>query len=252
MTAGVGMLHNITRSIQAGGYTFPSREDYLAYYAPQGVISDLDSATVIAIQRDWHMRGQNGCVFAMHAARKLSLRQWRYEVHDWPEDPLVIRQSISTAVADPINEILSLLFPAIDCVHGVNALTDVALHAGCYPSASSESQPKIIALRYPIGGAESWVVGFAPLSTLPPTRRAPFTELAIRTKAKDWFTHPELNNDLGQAHLADVDLKFTTQIVTCLIHKSKVRTVRILGGPAARDKAKGAKAKVTYDLSNSL
>jgi hypothetical protein len=243
------MLHKISRNFQTGGYTFPSREDYLAYYALQGGVTHLDHETVITIQRDWHTRGQNGCVFAMHAARRLSANEWRYEVHDWPGDAQRIQRSISLAVADPGNEILSLIFPAIDCELDVKVLTDIVLRAGCHQAKASGTQPGIIALRYPIGKAESWIIGFAPLSILPATRRAPFAELAIRTKPKSGFTHSELNNDPGQAHLADVNFKFGAEAATRLIQKSKTRTAKILGGPTARDEARGAKAKVTFGLS---
>lgn len=57
------------RTATVGGYTFPTRYDYLARCGRRAV-DELDADTIIAIQRDWHMRGQNGCFFAMHTARK--------------------------------------------------------------------------------------------------------------------------------------------------------------------------------------
>jgi hypothetical protein len=170
-------------------------------------VGELDAATVIAIQRDWHMRGQNGCVFAMHAARKLNHRQWRYEVYPQVPDKESIAQSIVSAIQDSENQILSLIFPAVECPHDVRGLVSFAESVGCYQAERPEAGSGLVSLRYRVGEAESWIIGFAPLDTLPLTRRAPFTELA------------------------------------------KARTVKILGGEPARCATKGAKAKVTFDLS---
>ncbi|MGH3794250.1 MAG: hypothetical protein ACRDSP_05120 [Pseudonocardiaceae bacterium] len=234
-----------------GGYTFPTRYDYLACCGSSRTVDDLDADTIIAIQRDWHMRGQNGCVFAMHAARKLNNQQWRYETYPRVPDASAIRQSITNAIADPENQILSLVFPAVECEKDVRDLVSLARSAGCYEAVEVEECSDFVSLRYPIHDAESWIVGFAPLATLPPTRRAPFAELAIRTKAKSKVNavHPELNGETTQAHLADVDLSFDPKVVTNLISKSKARSAKILGGESIRNATKGAKARVTYGLS---
>jgi hypothetical protein len=244
------MLHAIDRTLHVGGYTFPTRDDYLTYYARDGFVDDLSEETIIAIQRDWHTRGQNGCVFAMHGARKLSAEQWRYEVHRNPVDPDKVRQAIASAVADPANEILSLLFPVVEHANQLSHLVGIILTAGCHQAGDPAAEPELVALRYQICGAESWIVGFAPTPSLPATRRAPFAELAIRTKPKSGPTHPELNNDMAQAHLADVDPGLEPEVVARLIAKSITRTASILGGPLARSLLAGAKAKVTYDLSS--
>jgi len=246
------MLHDLPRSAAIGGYSFPTRADYLAHCGHDRPIDELDPATVVAIQRDWHMRGQNGCVFAMHAARHLSPQQWRCEVEPRTASKVVVRHTIEAAIANPENLILSLIFPTIECLDDIRCLVTFAESVGCYEAKENSAGSGYVCLRYPVGEAEAWIVGFAPLSTLPPTRRAPFAELAIRTKTKIGAVHPELNNETDQAHLADVDLHFPTDVMSSLISKSKTRSVKILGGPLARSQAKGAKAKVTYDLSSSL
>jgi hypothetical protein len=106
-----------------------------------------------------------------------------------------------------------------------------------------------VALRYPIGDAESWIVGFGPIASLPVTRRAPFVELAIRTKLRSKPLHPDLNDDSSQAHLADVGLNFDTKVLSSLLSKTRARTAAILGGKVARESAVGAKAKITFDFS---
>lgn len=243
------MLHDLPRTLTVGGYTFPTRADYLACCTNGRDVADLTADQLIAIQRDWHIRGQNGCIFAMHAARKLSVHQWRYEVHPPDPDVPAIRRSISTAISDPDNQILSLIFPAIECHTGLRKLIDIARSVGCYQAGEVDERTGLVSLRYPVVSAEAWIVGFAPLATLPPTRQAPFAELAIRTKVKTQALHPVLNGDTSQAHLADVDLSFTPSVVACLIAKSIARTSKILGGDIARRAARGAKAKVTFDLS---
>jgi hypothetical protein len=244
------MLHDVTRSLQVGGYSFPNRQDYLARDDRGPSAGQLDAATIVAIQRDWHMRGQNGCVFAMHAARMLGPRQWRHAVYAGELDVETIRRDLADAVEDPANQILSLLFPAATTVASIDALVAAACQIGCYDVTGADDGPGVIQLRYRLGSAESWIVGFAPLDSLPATRRAPFAELAIRTKVKSAVGHPELNGDVTQAHVADVDLSFDKDVMTRLISKTKARTVTILGGQAARSAMVGARAKVTYGLTD--
>lgn len=243
------MLHEVPRTFVVGGYTFPTHRDYLARCANGRDVDELNADQLTSIQRDWHIRGQNGCVFAMYAARKLSAQQWRYEVH--PPDPEVqaIRRSVKAAISDPDNQILSLIFPAVECRADLRRLIGIARSVGCYQAGEVDERSGLVSLRYPVESAEAWIVGFAPLATLPPTRRAPFAELAIRTKVKTHAPHPELNGDTGQAHLADVDLNFDPNVVACLISKSIARTSKILGGDFARRITQGAKARVTFDLS---
>ena len=243
------MLHDVPRTARLGGYTFPTRHDYLTHRAERAAVDELEPPAVVAIQRDWHMRGQNGCIFAMHAARKLNARQWRYEVQPRVGDARRVGRMVAAAVDDPENQILSLLFPALERLDDVYELLWLARLAGFYQVAEADGRSGLVCLRYPVGDAESWVVGFAPLTTLPATRRAPFAELAIRTKVKTRPLHSDLNGDMTQAHLADVDLGLSLSVVTSLISKSKQRTTRILGGDANRSAAIGAKARVTYDLS---
>ncbi|MGH3831597.1 MAG: hypothetical protein ACRDRS_14320 [Pseudonocardiaceae bacterium] len=243
------MLHDVLRTSVVGGYTFPARRDYLAHCAHGREVDELDADVIISIQRDWHVRGQNGCVFAMYAARKLGAQQWRYEVVPPDPDVHLIRQSIRAAISDPDNQILSLIFPTVECHADLRRIIGIARSAGCYQAAGIDERSGLVSLRHPVASAEAWIVGFAPLATLPTTRQAPFAELAIRTKGKTQAPHPELNGDTGQAHLADVDLNFDPNVVACLISKSTARTSKILGGDRARRVAQGAKAKVTFDLS---
>ncbi|WP_242909257.1 hypothetical protein [Actinomadura terrae] len=243
------MIHDLARTLELGGYTFPTREDYLTRYAAGRSVDEISADTITTIQSDWHIRGQNGCVFAMHAARSLSARQWRHEVLFDHRDARRIRTLITRSVADPGNDVLSLIFPQVTTPEHVQVLVRSALEAGCHLAPDDPAEGSgLIALRYRLGAADSWIVGFAPLPNLPATRRAPFTELAIRTKTKDRPTHPDLNKDAGQAHLADINLDYPPDVVHLLINKTRTRTTKILGGTQRRSQMKAAKARTTFAL----
>ena len=242
------MIHDLSRTLELGGYTFPTRGDYLTRYAAGRPVNELSSEMIIDIQSDWHSRGQNGCVFAMYAARNFSSQQWRHEVLFDHQDVDRIRGAISRAVTEPHNEAVSLLFPQATTVAQLRDLVHATLEAGCHLAEDATGQPGLVALRYRLDGADSWVVGFAPLEELPATRRAPFAELAIRTKPKSRPTHPGLNSDKDQAHLADIELNYSPEVMARLIHTTKARTAKILGGIGTRAKTKAAKAKTTFYL----
>lgn len=178
------MLHGVPRSIEVGGHTFPDREDYLNHLKAMGDDRELDKATLIAIQKDWHSRGQNGCVFAMHAARKLDENQWSYQVHDNIPDADTMQQTITKAVDDPNNQLASLLFPNVNTVEELSELIEVAGQAGCIIREEDIDDTNVLRLRWRIDEVESWVLGFIPADAVPVTRRAPFTEFVFRTKQK--------------------------------------------------------------------
>jgi hypothetical protein len=249
------MIHGIPRSVNVEGIAFPGREDYLQHFdiGRQGETDgrlEIDSATAIEIQRDWHSRGQNGCVFAMHAARNLTETQWSSTVHDELPESTTMRTLVETAIDDPENQIHSFIFPNITTPPQLRELIDLSMDAGCIMREQAEIDGvEVFRLRWMLGDVESWVVGFASMADVPPTRRAPFTELVFRTKLKGKDIHPTLNNDEGAAHLANIDLGFDMDTVGKLIGKSKDRAARMLGGPTLRAATPGARAKTTYGIT---
>ncbi|HEU5187482.1 MAG TPA: hypothetical protein VFT87_03185 [Candidatus Saccharimonadales bacterium] len=100
------MIHGIPRSVEVEGTAFPGRNDYLEHF---GVVAseemdgrlEIDPAIALEIQRDWHSRGQNGCVFAMHAARNLTQEQWSSSVHAELPEPTIMRDFVEAAIVDP-------------------------------------------------------------------------------------------------------------------------------------------------------
>ena len=243
------MLHGVPRSIEVGGHSFPGREDYLNHLKITDADRELDKETYIAIQKDWHIRGQNGCVFAMHAARNLDGEQWSYDVYKALPEAAVLRQAIVEAVDNQNNQLASLLFPDVNTTEKLHELIAIAGEAGCIIRQEDIDDINVLRLRWRLGEVESWVLGFIPTDDVPATRRAPFTELVFRTKQKTKVIHESLNNDPTQAHVADLDLGFDSDVVERLMAKSTERTVRLLGGEAARNAAHGAKAKTTYGVA---
>lgn len=124
------MLHGVPRSIEVGGHSFPGREDYLNHLGITDTDRELDKETCIAIQKDWHTRGQNGCVFAMHAARKLDREQWSYDVFKALPEAAIMQQAIAEAVGNPNNQLSSLLFPNINTTEELHELIELAGEAG--------------------------------------------------------------------------------------------------------------------------
>lgn len=246
------MIHGVPRNIEIEGMPFPGRNDYLEHFGIEiptdGEPLLIDHDLAADIQRDWHSRGQNGCVFAMHAARNFTPNQWSMSVHDELPRSERMRALIESSVDNADNQLHSFILPNVTTTEHVYGLVDRAIEAGCTVKAEDKDAINITRLRWPLGDVESWVIGFAPTDDIPATRRAPFTELVFRTKTKTKVIHPSLNNDPTQAHVADLDLGFETDTVGKLIEKSADRTARLLGGAAARSEAHGAKAKTTYGI----
>lgn len=249
------MIHDILRHQVINGMLFPTRADYLEYFrvvTPEvGTLLDIEPAIVVIIQRDWHIRGQNGCVFSMNAARRFDQSQWSSTVCSELPDSDTMRATIKAAVADKDNQLHSFIFPNITSSEGVYELVQRSVEAGCILRQDNRDGVHITRLRWAIGDVESWVLGFAPIGAVPVTRQAPFTELVFRTKTKTKVIHPDLNNDPSQAHVADVDLGFDMVALGKLMKKSLERTAKLLGGVAIRTETHGAKAKTTYGIKTN-
>src|SRR6266487_1265075 len=248
------MMHDVSRSVNVAGWSFPGREDYLQHYGIEptetGGPLEVGPTTAVEIQRDWHSRGQNGCVFAMHAAHKLDQEQWSATVHNELPEPAVMRGVIEGAVDDPKNQIHSFIFPNVTTPQQLRELIDVSVESGCVMIEHMETDGvEVFRLRWMLGDVESWVVGFASMTDVPATRRAPFTELVFRTKLRGKEIHPDLNRDPGAAHVANIDLGFDQSTAGKLIASSKNRAARLLGGPALRAATPGARAKTTYGIT---
>lgn len=152
------------------------------------------------VQREWHRKGLNGCVFARLAARS---GDWRS--HVVRREPLEVL--LQGALNDPACEVLSLLFPAVTELAQVVGLSrQVAATPGFRLSHVEVSGSlTAVSLRADVG-AEAWIMGFGPFECFPATRRAPVTELVVRVKPKGDWLYEKHSHDRDVAHVADIPL----------------------------------------------
>lgn len=227
-------------SIEFGLRRFPAPEQY--HQLVRQILDDEPTAEPRRLyalaQRDWHVRGQNGCQFARIAALKAESLRWQYLViPDLDEAAVVaIGQYLGTINQDPTVEVASLLFPSAQA--GLSAL-GIMRRLVARTSFWLEKDEEIdgarhMHLRHPVGlpgrTVQAWVMGFAPFEFMPNTRRGPYFELALRVKAKpEWIFH-RLTPDRGVAHLADVPLTMSDAHWEHRWQTTLARTRMILAG----------------------
>jgi hypothetical protein len=149
---------------------------------------------VAAAQAHWHADGNNACVFAAHMSAARELNGWETYVladrGDARADAEALHALWSGRVLAPEAEVVSVLLP-----HGDPAsyLAGLLRRLSELPSWSvsdhgQEDDPLFGTLQR-VGlhvtvefDFASEVLGFGPYAALGYTRRAPFTELAIRAK----------------------------------------------------------------------
>lgn len=215
--------HELTEAFRAlrptvayGTRSFPSVAQYRRAVAELEETARWDRPRVLAAaQRDWHIRGQNGCVFARLAALAAGGLRWDYVVADF-----VPGVSTTAAVGEMVRdhaaadgvEVLSLLVPGLTTADEVvRFVRELAESSAFWLERDDVIDELVVAhLRYPVPAApddvQAWVMGFGPFDWMPGTRRSPYFELVIRVREKNpWLFH-RLNQDRGVAHLADVPL----------------------------------------------
>jgi hypothetical protein len=171
----------------------------------------------VAAQRDWHVRGQNGCMFARLAAKDALRVGWRHlPLPDHSARTIgLAAKDIESAISDADAQIVSVLFPDVRSAdEAIAAVRALVAHGGFTLEVDATvDQHHHFHVRYPVVRADApvvaWVMAFGPFPFMPNTRRAPFFELAVRVKEKpDWLFH-RLNPDRAIAHLADVPLEMS-------------------------------------------
>lgn len=244
-------LKGLPRTEQFGDRKFPSPAAYHEAVAAETSDSDQSERArhYAEAQRDWHVRGQNGCQFARLVAKDAEVVGWDYAVFDGtpsqvtPDVVAKLDDQVVDAVKRPETQVLSFLMPAVtdarDAVQIMRRLTECSAFWLERDEMTGDGQ--MLYLRYPVEeDIQAWVMAFAPFDFLPNTRRGPFFELAIRVKQKpDWLFH-KLNQDPELAHLADVPLQMSDRYWEDRFNSTVSRTRRILGGEP--DQVSAAKA----------
>jgi hypothetical protein len=259
------MIGNVKGSVRIGQRDFTSRDDYERYCFENGLSADAvslwaDDGLVADVQQHWHRKGQTGCLFAQVAARNKDQVGWHSEVFNASASDLrqaehieAIDRIIRDAVASPDCALLSLLFPKVTTPEELASLLRGLLGV---PSVVLECTQEFgdlttLALRVSVSpsGVMSWLLGLGPFEFLPATRRAPSTEIVLRTKPKEGEIYGRLTDDRMAAHLADIPLALPKKSYDGLWDATYTRTREILGNTKPRP---FAAAKVTYTVPTSL
>ena len=188
---------------------FPTLADFKQQY-PNLVEDDgnYDSQTVMEVFRQWFISGQSACMFARDMAKRPTAPH-----HDW----------VSSCVSAPISDgamrkmfaqtvelhpkASQITFPYARTAEEVaELLGQITRQDGWYAvKLSVVEDVTLIGLRWSgVGkGHVTWVLGFAPLPSMPVTRRAPFTAIILRAVTD--YGEIERKTERGRTvvHLAD-------------------------------------------------
>lgn len=201
--------------------------DYIKSYVDQGLITDLDDLVnnyghlVGELFFNWIRTGQPGCLFAMQLAKKPRENRWLPIVRTGAlsEGP-GLGDSLNAALdaAENTHEAAAVIFPDIatptEIVELVNLLCSAP--SGRWYRTNDGIDPAdglaLIGLRWILKSNTSvnHVLGFAPIATMPATRRSPFTALFLRI-LEEKRTPVRREDGRVQVHLADLDSTLPTQ-----------------------------------------
>lgn len=240
-------------------YRFPTYADYEACLINQGAcVNECDlrssEALVRSIHRHWHRQGQTGCWFAQEFSKTMNFEKWRTVVisaHRSRACRELIHREVENSIAASDCEVLSIVLPRLNTVSELLDLISLCRSIEGWIVEPSAAADGIIGIQMKIplqDGCFSWALGFGPFHFFPMTRRAPFTELAVRTKrVKQPLTHQVLNTATDAAHLADIPSQFTQDKFNKCMANTAAMKMRVLG----TDDHPTAKAKVTFAIPES-
>lgn len=248
---------DLPKTVQFGRGKFPSPDQYYDAVDTLKDTTDTPQSRLVALaQRDWHIRGQNGCQFARLVAVEADTMGWNYTVVETPGaevDPESARQvgaAVGEVTNDPDVEVNSLLFPEVRDAKGAVAAIGALIDNGDFWLERNEVADGLLRLnlRYPINDeqVQAWIMAFGPFDFLPNTRQAPYFELAIRVKPKPPKIFHRLNQDGSAAHLADVPLQMADAYWETRFDSTLRRTRHILGGEP--DDVSAAKATLAVPV----
>lgn len=194
----------------------------------------------------WVRSGQLGCLFAVKLARAPDEAKWA-SVTPVVDDGLAQRLQPILEAAAGTAEALQIILPGVATAERiVDVINILCRHPSWYwekiPSTQADASGCfLLGLRWslPSEGARSWTLGFAPIDSMPFTRRfvgAPFSALVFRT-----ITPPPDEKLPGVVHLAYMPTLGAPESYWAKTSKLKSELV----GDAFPD---AAKAKVTFSL----
>ncbi|WP_354700526.1 hypothetical protein [Paraconexibacter sp. AEG42_29] len=209
-----GATYSVTHGGISRAFTVAGRGDYEAALRDCGALSSDSSLgdhpeLVAVVQAHWHASGSNGCRFAMY----LSEHRERFGWETWVMRDRGTVQAAASAIAALTNsridevevDVLSFVLPHVTSSSVLGEIVQcLGTRDGWRVAEGGDATDKDIDLLGLTVGIElgfwSEVLGFGQGEPLAHTRRAPFTELAIRTKP------PRGARSSKRAFMADVPL----------------------------------------------
>lgn len=189
-------------------WKFPTRGDLQEAY-PQMVTADgeYDGAEVNAAFQAWFQFEQSSCVFAHQMSRNAK--------GDWYQlcvPAAIDEEDLHKKLADAVSgghKATQVTFPYADSVESVSELVQQIARADDWYANRIDVHDGIvhIGLRWSgVGdGLVAWALGFAPLPTMPVTRRAPFTAVIFRSLGDYTMERKTDSSDPEtEVHLADI------------------------------------------------
>jgi len=205
-----------------------------------GYQHETEDQNIINTQLDFYKKGRAGCLFAAHAATNPDRYGWQLSVATPEKDKIEVLVRSATSL-DHIST-QSIIFPNVTSADDLKLLLSVLKDVN---SCTLEQQEEFLGqiclgYRMHIGTLTSWVTGFGNYDFLPPTRRAPYTEITFRSKPRPNYKHVMKQAPEGVIHLADMDMKGMSKTqFFALWHGSFKNTEKIIGHkPDLRSAAK--------------
>ena len=190
-------------------HTFPTLDDMKA--AIPSLVNDDGSFNPDVVNNAfmvWFQSGQSSCFFAEHMAQHYGDESWLMSCQLNPPEPGAMDLFLKHAV-DPRPEAVGLTFPYATTAQDVSTLLVHIARCADWTvqrqGADHDGRTKIAVRWTGVGdGHESWVLGFAPLDTMPLTRRAPFTAMVLRSQVPSGQPALPRKHDPPEVHLADL------------------------------------------------
>lgn len=180
-------------------FAIPNASDYEAALREAGALPidrplAAEPPLVAAAQAHWHADGNSACVFASHMSAFRDENGWETIVLAPRGTPAADAEALAVLVMPrllaPEVEVVSVLLPHLVALGDLAALIGrlEQLPAWSLTDEGEEDDPehgRVVRLGVRVEvefGFLSEVLGFGPFSVFGATRRAPFSELAIRAK----------------------------------------------------------------------
>jgi hypothetical protein len=249
---GASGSYTATTAGKSREFEVPRLADYVDRLRRARVIGAEDAIEdhpplVAVVQAHWHAAGHNGCLFASLMSDQRTKYGWETWVvpqgTDAAADAAAVRAIVAPRITSPEAQVVSVLLPHVQSPQRLAAILqelarDAAWHLEDYGVEHDVELGRVQRLGLTVDvGEDHWseVLGFGPGAPLAYTRRAPFTELAIRAKP------PAVPEKDRRSYMANMDVDLEKPLFAEYWRETKRQRAARLGD----DHALRGKARVT-------